>query len=65
MTELFLDKTGPVHMTDLLMEIPAIYLIAVSSIVLTIVLCLCFQNGRIHIFYMAFCLFTFFTDNFT
>lgn len=25
MTELFLDKTGPVHMTDLLMEIPAIY----------------------------------------
>ena len=45
MTELFLDKTGPVHMTDLLMEIPAIYLIAVSSIVLTIVLCLCFQNG--------------------
>ena len=24
MTELFLDITGPVHMTDLLMEIPAI-----------------------------------------
>ncbi len=59
MTELFLDKTGPVHMTDLLMEIPAIYLIAVSSIVLTIVLCLCFQNGAFIFFTWLFVFFIF------
>ena len=59
MTELFLDKTYLVHMTDLLMEIPAIYLIAVSSIVLTIVLCLCFQNGAFIFFTWLFVFFIF------
>ena len=46
MTELFLDKTG-------------IYLIAVSSIVLTIVLCLCFQNGAFIFFTWLFVFFIF------
>lgn len=58
-TELLLDKTGPVHMTDLLMEIPAIYLIAVSSIVLTITLSLSFQNGAFIFFTWLFVFFIF------
>ena len=65
MTELFLDKTGPVHMTDLLMEIPAIYLICRIQYCFNNRTLPVFSKRRIQYFFTWLFVFFHFSDNFT